>query len=60
MPIEIRELVIRATVVDDTRGASEPDGPPGVAAGRPALRTEQIVEECVEQVLAILKLKKDR
>ena len=62
MPIEIKELVIKATVVDGSgsgsgsqaAGLSEP------GASRPPLNTEQIVEACVEQVLSILEQKRDR
>jgi hypothetical protein len=58
MPIEIKELVIKATVVDgsgsQTAGLSEP------GTSRPPLNTEQIVEVCVEQVLSILEQKRDR
>jgi hypothetical protein len=58
MPIEIKELVIKASVVDgsspDAAGLSDP------GASRPPLNTEQIVEACVEQVLSILEQKRDR
>jgi hypothetical protein len=58
MPIEIKELVIKASVVDgsspDAAGLSDP------GSSRPPLNTEQIVEACVEQVLSILEQKRDR
>ena len=52
MPIEIRELVIRATISEDGEGrpASEETGG----------RKHEIIEECVEQVLDILKRKEER
>jgi hypothetical protein len=57
MPIEIRELVIRATVQDER---------PATAIGEFSADTlseealEQIVAECVRQVLAILAEKDSR
>lgn len=52
MPIEIRELVIRSTVSEGGAGRE-----PG---NRAAINKEEIVEECVEQVLDILKRKEER
>jgi hypothetical protein len=51
MPVEIRELIIRA-VVDDHR--DKPRDPPEHKHGEGA-DTEAIVEECVRQVMRILK-----
>jgi Family of unknown function (DUF5908) len=56
MPIEIRELHIRVSVSPQSGGP--PAGAPGPAAdgdGRPA-----IVAECVEQVLQVLRDRKER
>lgn len=53
MPIEIRELVVKATVRDR---ASERQ--PGSRERR--AEKEEIINECVEQVLEILKRKKER
>jgi Family of unknown function (DUF5908) len=60
MPIEIKELIIRASVRDEsekTNGKSVPTGgsPPGDTA-----RDEQIINRCVEQVMEILKIKNER
>jgi hypothetical protein len=53
MPVEIRELVIRATV-----SAQRPEETPSAdAAGRD---TEELVAMCVEQVLEILRREKER
>lgn len=52
MPIEIRELIIRSTISDEA-GES-----PGEKA--PAVNKREIVEDCVEQVLEILKRKEER
>jgi hypothetical protein len=63
VPIEIRELVIRAVVdsgpapaVDDATG--EPAGPAAASPERPA--PETIVQECVRQVLRILATGRER
>ncbi|MBL8350895.1 MAG: hypothetical protein JNL87_11320 [Burkholderiaceae bacterium] len=62
MPIEIRELVIRATIASTgdagPRGADEG----GDAEGRAAapLDVEAIVQECVRQVLRVLAREKER
>jgi hypothetical protein len=54
MPVEIRELVIKAVVVDGThRATSDNNETTGVAAA-------QIVERCVSEVLKILKNSKNR
>jgi plasmid stability protein len=55
MPVEIKELVIRAVAVDDSVEDSE----------RSVLRSasvdqEALIEECVRQVLKILKRSKER
>ena len=53
MPIEIRELVIKATVdtSQDQSGAS----------AKPDQKTKQaIVAECVEQVMEIIRQKQER
>lgn len=49
MPIEIKELVIRA-IVDDDRSPSDPvDG-----------TRAELVEECVQEVLRILQRSRER
>lgn len=62
MPIEIRELHIRAVI--DTGGKHASPGPGGAASGAPAAASaespEQLVQLCVEKVLEILKEKKER
>jgi hypothetical protein len=52
MPIEIRELVIRAQISED--GEGQP------STGDPGVKKHEIIEECVEQVLDILKRKEER
>ncbi len=56
MPIVINELVIRATVGESG------DGRPGAPAPRqaPPVDRKALVEACVEEVLRLLKEKKER
>lgn len=53
MPLEIKELVIRATVDAGDRDKAPP------AEGKPADRAA-LVAECVEQVMQILRREKER
>jgi Family of unknown function (DUF5908) len=60
MPIEIKELVIR-TVVGNAQGAVDPPAEErGGAGGSDASSTEEIVQECVRQVLRVLSKDKER
>jgi hypothetical protein len=53
MPIEIKELVIRAVVDERTPRAAAPSGA--------AQRSEtELIEECVKRVLEILERKRER
>jgi hypothetical protein len=57
MPIEIRELVIKATVSDSGVSPSDQGGGDGSrrnSGGAGPVDLEAIVKECVRQVLAIL------
>ncbi|HRQ50880.1 MAG TPA: DUF5908 family protein [Agriterribacter sp.] len=56
MPIEIRELVIKATVTQEetAEGAQQP------ATGNAVTPGEEMINSCVEKVLAILKDKTER
>jgi Family of unknown function (DUF5908) len=54
MAVEIRELVIKAIVTADDR-EEENDSAPAVAAG-----SQEIIQECVDQVLKILKQNQNR
>lgn len=55
MPVEIKELVIRATTLPENEEADST----GQAGAGPEER-EAIVEECVRQVLRILKQAEER
>jgi hypothetical protein len=54
MPIEIREVIIKANVRDAEAQPSD------VSPGQPAADLETLIEVCVEQVLQILDDKKAR
>ena len=65
MPIEIKELVIRAVVGAPEDGASgDADRPAAAAAasgpGGAALDLDEVVQECVRQVLRILARERER
>ena len=59
MPVEIRELVIKATITQDkAAGGAQPTA--GTQSGNVATSNEQLVNTCVEKVLEILKTKNQR
>lgn len=63
MPIEIRELVIRATLSSgadpgEPDARRSPDGPHDDRAAAPDV--EAIVQECVRQVLRVLARERER
>ncbi len=55
MPIEIRELIIKATVKDAGNNSEQRD-----SSRDSEIRDESLIAECVEQVLEILQKKKER
>ena len=60
MPIEIKELVIRTVVGRDGVESSGNDGGGVPAAASETANTEEIVQECVRQVLRVLKKDRER
>ena len=62
MPIEIRELVIRATIgpAADTGPRGDGEGGPADATSQAPLDVEAVVQECVRQVLRVLARDKER
>jgi hypothetical protein len=61
MPIEIRELVIRAvTTMEHEDTEDSPDGESPRPTRGSMDGTEAIVQECVRQVLRILRKEKER
>lgn len=53
MPVEIKELVIRAVIGDDSQES-------GAGDEETLVNTQKIIETCVEQVLEILEKKQER
>lgn len=53
MPIEIRELIIKTTV--DSAASSQGSGAPAADEAR-----QTLIQECVDQVMEILKEKSER
>jgi hypothetical protein len=56
MPVEIRELIIRATVGNPNQGGSNN----ATADDQEAAPKEEIMRECIAQVMDILKEKNER
>ena len=56
MPIEVRELVIRATVIPE---GESPSGPSASGSAAP-MPTEEAIKFCVDKVLDILKERNGR
>lgn len=54
MPIEIRELIIKTTVDPDAASQGGGDGESG------GDKKQELVQECVDQVMEILKEKSER
>lgn len=55
MPIEVRELVIKATVVQDDTGSGS-----STSSGKNITPNEQIINACVEKILEILRDRDER
>ncbi|MFT3947210.1 MAG: DUF5908 family protein [Agriterribacter sp.] len=59
MPVEIRELVVKATIVQDSNAAAGGSGQT-VSSNNGVTSNEEIINTCVEKVLEILKDKHGR
>lgn len=57
MTLEVRELIIRATVVQEQEGAG---GGAGSGSNNDVSPNEEMIVACVEKILEILKMKNDR
>ena len=57
MPLEIRELVIKAVLADQSEGTS---GGKGLSANNDAASDQNIIKKCVDQVIEILSKKDER
>lgn len=60
MPVEIRELVIRTVVSAAAEEDDESDAGGGGSGGGSLDETDAIVQECVRQVLRILRKERER
>ncbi|MET0637503.1 MAG: DUF5908 family protein [Chitinophagaceae bacterium] len=58
MAIEIRELIIKATVAQNSRAAAETT--PGTQSANAASSNDQLINTCVEKIMEILKSKNQR
>jgi hypothetical protein len=56
MPVEIRELIIRASVGNPNQGGSNNS----TSTDQEAAPKEEIIKECVGQVMDIIKEKNER
>ena len=52
MPIEIKELVIKAEVREDNSGNQSPQ--------QNSVDTEKIISECIDRIMEIIKDKQER
>ncbi|MDO7854090.1 DUF5908 family protein [Hymenobacter convexus] len=59
MPVEIKELVIKAVITTGGDAAQVSNTAPDIAAGN-GLNQQELIQACVEQVLKILKKEKNR
>ena len=58
MPVEVRELIIRANIVkDQAKPAKSPDTTAGNNSVPPS---QELIEACLERVIALLNDKNDR
>lgn len=55
MPLEIRELIIKAEL-----GTKEGEGEAAQGGAKEGKAKEQLIRDCVEQVLEILRERKER
>jgi hypothetical protein len=58
MPIEIRELNIKVSVNRNQQEQNDEAAPGGATGSMP--NKDEIIAECVEQVMELLKLKNER
>ncbi|MBV9962689.1 MAG: hypothetical protein JO072_10615 [Parafilimonas sp.] len=56
MPVEIRELIVRATVGNPNQGGSNNS----TATDQEAAPKEEIIKECINQIMEIIKDKNER
>ncbi|HLK27333.1 MAG TPA: DUF5908 family protein [Puia sp.] len=56
MPVEIRELIIKATVVQGTSSGTQAS----TTSANELTSAEEIINECIEKMIEIEKNKKER
>jgi hypothetical protein len=59
MPIEIRELIFKATIVQESGGAGAAQSVAG-AGNNDSSPNEELIKTCVEKVIEIIKEKNGR
>ncbi|MBK9017210.1 MAG: hypothetical protein IPM82_25890 [Saprospiraceae bacterium] len=59
MPIQIRELVVKVTVSEGTNQPAQSGTGSGQASSSSTANSE-LLQQCVEEVLEVLKRKKER
>jgi hypothetical protein len=57
MPIEVRELIIKATVQQETGGTSKPGG---AGANNSVGPNEELLQTCIEKLVEIIKDRHER
>ena len=60
MPIEIKELIIRATVDNSSENKKADTPAPSAQNGLSAMQEDRIVARCMEQVLDYLRMQQER
>jgi len=60
MPIEIKELTIRATISDESEKTKDKTAATSASSKTDSSNDEVIVSRCVEQVMEILAAKNER
>lgn len=59
MPIQIRELVIRATVDEGAKAEGSEAAVSGSKKGKKGQGQEKIIRQCVDEVLEVLRLQNE-
>jgi hypothetical protein len=59
MPIQIKELIIRATVDENAGQGSSPTSSPGSSGTDKEKEKERLIRECVDEVLEVLRMQNE-
>lgn len=60
MPILIKELIIRATVSEESNGSNATGQALSPGSSRKTIDQEKVVRRCVDEVLEVLRIKNER